>query len=294
MTERVRGIFFEHRARILPVFLALTLVAAVIVTIFTTQNARADYVNCGYGYSFGGLYGSGAGFGYGNNTGGEFGYGNTVCGPLAMGSSLPTGTAGASYNEALSGSGGTGIYTWSGGPQDGLAISSNGTVSGTPTGSGNFTFTVTLKDSNLMSITGPVTLSVVPIVGGTTTTTTAPTTTTTSPTTTTTAPTTTTTAPTTTTTAKTHHRRARLYISRIVGRAVAGRTRTLTVLGGGFFGAPKVTSNAKYRVIVTVSKDFRVRLIIHVRSVVGVHGWHTLTFRLANGRVVRRGYLTLK
>ena len=280
MTERVRGIFFEHRARILPVFLALTLVAAVIVTIFTTQNARADYVNCGYGYSFGGLYGSGAGFGYGNNTGGEFGYGNTVCGPLAMGSSLPTGTAGASYNEALSGSGGTGIYTWSGGPQDGLAISSNGTVSGTPTGSGNFTFTVTLKDSNLMSITGPVTLSVVPIVGGTTTTTTAPTTTTT--------------APTTTTTAKTHHRRARLYISRIVGRAVAGRTRTLTVLGGGFFGAPKVTSNAKYRVIVTVSKDFRVRLIIHVRSVVGVHGWHTLTFRLANGRVVRRGYLTLK
>ena len=280
MTERVRGIFFEHRARILPVFLALTLVAAVIVTIFTTQNARADYVNCGYGYSFGGPYGSGAGFGYGNNTGGEFGYGNTVCGPLAMGSSLPTGTAGASYNEALSGSGGTGIYTWSGGPQDGLAISSNGTVSGTPTGSGNFTFTVTLKDSNLMSITGPVTLSVVPIVGGTTTTTTAPTTTTT--------------APTTTTTAKTHHRRARLYISRIVGRAVAGRTRTLTVLGGGFFGAPKVTSNAKYRVIVTVSKDFRVRLIIHVRSVVGVHGWHTLTFRLANGRVVRRGYLTLK
>jgi hypothetical protein len=59
-------------------------------------------------------------------------------------SSLPSGTAGTSYNAALAATGGSSPYVWSisaGGVPAGLSLSASGTVSGTPTTAGTFNFT---------------------------------------------------------------------------------------------------------------------------------------------------------
>ena len=58
--------------------------------------------------------------------------------------SLPAGTVGAAYAATLAATGGTGTVTWAAsGLPAGLAISSTGTISGTPTASGSFAVTVT-------------------------------------------------------------------------------------------------------------------------------------------------------
>src|SRR5215469_1075580 len=65
-------------------------------------------------------------------------------------STLGSAQVGASYAASLSATGGTPSYTWSiasGSLPSGLALSSAGVVSGTPTASGSSTFTVSLKDS---------------------------------------------------------------------------------------------------------------------------------------------------
>lgn len=67
-------------------------------------------------------------------------------------SSLPNGTVGASYSQTLVASGGTSPYTWSlasgSGPLPaGLTLTSNGTITGTPTTAGTSTFTVRAADS---------------------------------------------------------------------------------------------------------------------------------------------------
>lgn len=71
---------------------------------------------------------------------------------------LPSGTAGSAYSQGLTASGGTAPYTFavtSGTLPPGLSLSSNGTLSGTPTTVDHFTFTVTATDSS--TGTGPYT-----------------------------------------------------------------------------------------------------------------------------------------
>src|SRR5581483_9364689 len=64
--------------------------------------------------------------------------------------SLAAGANESSYNAALSATGGTPSYTWSigsGSLPPGLILSSVGVISGTPTTTGSFAFTVAVKDS---------------------------------------------------------------------------------------------------------------------------------------------------
>jgi hypothetical protein len=71
-------------------------------------------------------------------------------GPLAITSPLPPATIGLPYSQTLTASGGTPPYVWSmvsGAPPNGIALSSAGTLSGTPTQSGTVTFTVMVTDS---------------------------------------------------------------------------------------------------------------------------------------------------
>lgn len=69
--------------------------------------------------------------------------------PLTVGTTaLPDATLGVAYSATLSGWGGTGPYTWSAtSVPAGLTVGTNGTVSGTPTASGSFTFTATITDA---------------------------------------------------------------------------------------------------------------------------------------------------
>jgi Putative Ig domain len=66
-------------------------------------------------------------------------------------STLPSGTKGTVYSQALQASGGTPAYTWSittGSLPTGLTLAaSTGTISGSPTASGTFNFTATVTDS---------------------------------------------------------------------------------------------------------------------------------------------------
>ena len=75
----------------------------------------------------------------------------TVSGSLSVTTaSVPNGLASTAYTSALSASGGTGPYSWSvssGALPTGLTLSSAGTISGTPTTAGTFTFTVQAADS---------------------------------------------------------------------------------------------------------------------------------------------------
>ncbi|MFN3747579.1 MAG: putative Ig domain-containing protein [Sphingorhabdus sp.] len=65
--------------------------------------------------------------------------------------SMPNGAVGAAYSQTLTGSGGTGPYSFSvtaGSLPAGLSLSSGGVLSGTPTAGGTFNFTVTGTDSS--------------------------------------------------------------------------------------------------------------------------------------------------
>ncbi|ADG07760.1 S-layer homology domain-containing protein [Kyrpidia tusciae] len=65
--------------------------------------------------------------------------------------SLPDATVGSDYSVSLDASGGTSPYTWSvvdGSLPDGLTLSNDGTISGTPTTAGTSTFTVQVTDSS--------------------------------------------------------------------------------------------------------------------------------------------------
>jgi len=91
-------------------------------------------------------------------------------------SSLPPGTQGASYSYNLAASGGVGSYTWSlasgSNPlPTGLTLSSSGQLSGIPTVSGTFTFTVQVADSTGYTQTASLslTLAVAPTLTVTTT-----------------------------------------------------------------------------------------------------------------------------
>ncbi|WP_198665920.1 MULTISPECIES: putative Ig domain-containing protein [unclassified Sphingomonas] len=65
--------------------------------------------------------------------------------------SLPAGTVGAGYNSSITASGGTPIYTYAvtaGALPAGLTLTSDGTLSGTPTAAGSFTATITATDAS--------------------------------------------------------------------------------------------------------------------------------------------------
>ncbi|QJD78771.1 putative Ig domain-containing protein [Spirosoma rhododendri] len=64
---------------------------------------------------------------------------------------LPAGTQGTAYSQAIAASGGTSPYTYAitaGALPAGLTLASNGTLSGTPTAGGSFVFTVTATDAS--------------------------------------------------------------------------------------------------------------------------------------------------
>ncbi|NTI26448.1 tandem-95 repeat protein [Rhizobium rhizogenes] len=74
---------------------------------------------------------------------------------------LPAGTAGTAYSQTVTASGGTGPYSYSlsaGSLPVGVSFSSAGVLSGTPTTSGTFNFTVVATDDN--SFTGSQTYSI--------------------------------------------------------------------------------------------------------------------------------------
>lgn len=83
---------------------------------------------------------------------------------------LPAGVVGASYNQTLTATGGSGTLTWSlaGGSAlpSGLSLSSNGAITGTPvtqTGS-PYSFTVQVTDSTNTTTTRAFTLPVLPVI----------------------------------------------------------------------------------------------------------------------------------
>ncbi len=98
----------------------------------------------------------------------------TVNGVLAItnGTTLPTGTVGASYSVSLIASGGTGIYSWSlisGHLPPGLKLTAgNGLISGQPDAAGTFTARFQVKDSDGLTATGQFTLMIDPALSITT------------------------------------------------------------------------------------------------------------------------------
>jgi hypothetical protein len=69
---------------------------------------------------------------------------------------LPNGTVGSSYSLALQATGGVVPYGWSlasGSLPTGLTLSTGGVISGTPTASGTFTFSLTVTDSEVPPVT---------------------------------------------------------------------------------------------------------------------------------------------
>ncbi len=80
-------------------------------------------------------------------------YSITVAAPVLTiaPTTLPPGSVGVAYNQTLTTTGGTAPYTYSvttGTLPGGVALSTGGVLSGTPTASGNFSFTVTATDAN--------------------------------------------------------------------------------------------------------------------------------------------------
>jgi uncharacterized protein with beta-barrel porin domain len=101
-----------------------------------------------------------------NGFAGEQAYTLTVVAPAiaVTPATLPAGTAGTPYSQALSASGGVEPYAWSlagGSLPAGLALSAGGTLAGTPTVAGSFDFTVRATDANGFSGEQAYTLAIV-------------------------------------------------------------------------------------------------------------------------------------
>src|SRR5665213_3509900 len=77
--------------------------------------------------------------------------------------SLPNGQVGASYAQTLLATGGTGGYTWSissGSLSAGLSLGTSGQITGTPTTSGNSSFTVKVNDTSSGSATRALSINI--------------------------------------------------------------------------------------------------------------------------------------
>jgi hypothetical protein len=90
--------------------------------------------------------------------------------PIVTTASLPNATAGSSYSQTPTASGGTGTYTWavtSGSLPTGLSLNATtGRISGTPASAGTSTFTLTATDTTPKSGGKSFTLTVDPAAGG--------------------------------------------------------------------------------------------------------------------------------
>ena len=76
---------------------------------------------------------------------------------------LTSGTSGKSYSTTLYVAGGTSPYTWSlvsGSLPTGLTLNTSGTITGTPTSSGTYSFKATVKDSASKTATAAYTLAI--------------------------------------------------------------------------------------------------------------------------------------
>jgi hypothetical protein len=81
---------------------------------------------------------------------------------------LPNGTAGTSYNQTITASGGTAPYSFTistGTPPPGVTLAAGGALTGTPTGFGTFNFTVMATDANGCTGTLAHTLLINPACG---------------------------------------------------------------------------------------------------------------------------------
>lgn len=93
--------------------------------------------------------------------------------PTVTTSSLPNGEVGAAYSATLAGTGGAPPYTWSLASGSlalppGLTLAGSGNISGTPTSTGTFGFTVQLTDAGSVTATKALQIVVNPAVGITT------------------------------------------------------------------------------------------------------------------------------
>jgi len=80
-------------------------------------------------------------------------------------------------------------------------------------------------------------------------------------------------------------------LGKVHGAGVHGHIVNVTMAGTGFYGAPKITSNAPgTRCFVTHDTGS----LITIRLISGIHaaGWHTFTVTLANGKSAKRNYFT--
>src|ERR1019366_2289352 len=87
-------------------------------------------------------------------------------------STLPAGTVGVAYSQALGASGGSPPYSWSvasGSLPAGLSLAAGGTISGTPGTAGSSRFTVRVTDSASVSATAALSLTINPPALGITT-----------------------------------------------------------------------------------------------------------------------------
>ncbi|MFN7971746.1 MAG: Ig domain-containing protein [Acidobacteriota bacterium] len=89
------------------------------------------------------------------------------CSGLSLGpATLPGGTAGVPYSQTLTAFGGSAPYTFSvtaGALPPGLTLAASGTLSGTPTSPGVYSFTVTVTDASTCSTSLPYTVAIGPI-----------------------------------------------------------------------------------------------------------------------------------
>jgi hypothetical protein len=257
---KISSAMTQNKKRYVPVAIIFALLAGLIVSIVVTPSAQADYfTGCGYGYgSTASGFGSGTGnnFGYGYLSNGSFGYGygNQVCPMSVTTTSLPNGTVGVVYSQVLTGTGGTGIYTWtvaSGSLPLGLTLSSGGTISGTPNAASTSSFVAKITDANGQSASKPLSITTITKPSG----------------------------------AK------QPSCIRIVGHVIAGRTRTVTITGRNFYGQPRITSTERHtRAIVSFDNGTVLRVVVQVRTNVGHGNMHTFTVRNANGLFCRVNY----
>jgi hypothetical protein len=84
------------------------------------------------------------------------------------------------------------------------------------------------------------------------------------------------------------------YTTGTHGTAVVGKTSTLTISGGHFYGAPKLTSN-EAGTTAHVTKDSGSTLTVRITVKAGsAAGWHLLTIKLANGKTCKAAYKVTK
>jgi hypothetical protein len=82
-----------------------------------------------------------------------------------------------------------------------------------------------------------------------------------------------------------------LRATRVAGDAWTGQTRTITIIGSGFFGQPRIVSSVGRRTIARVIRDTGTRLTVRVTVRPGTpRGVHTFRITLSNGKACNVHY----